>query len=740
MKKLLTLIISAVIVAALAIGIIVVVVNHQNEQEHNLSVTTMYGGTLELTIDNASYSIESDEGQTFSVKKKSKVSIKAVADETHTFLSWELNGKSYGENAELNLSIEKDTELHAKFKTKVATAKVTDGNEIKNVNIDLSKNLLDQLNVAYNSNDWYTYSFKIGETAVTDTTKITAETEITAVRTAIDYKITYKYGENEIATRTYNYSNLTVENPAFPSSEDYAELKYFENFAWDYKIPALSEKPADIVANLTKTAIEYPITFKLQDGYKFADETTELSSTYTYNVEDPTNPVIAETPDLGEIATVAEHYNLAWVFEGVTYTYNKETAVVVNSAVEATKYYITFKHEGEVIAKEVYTIEDATITVPELPIKEHYTVAWGEYTLVEFKNQEVNTVSTPVEYTVTFTLPEGKKFVVSEGTSGNTITRTYTIENTYVTAPTEDQIPEIKHYTKEWKNYDLTKGGNITVTLKEVVYTVTYKFDDSISDYYNLSPIKETYTISSIQELKNGTDEEYRTTLINNLTPRTGYNLVWDGAIIKKDSLADATIIIKEEAIVYTATFKHKGEEFAVKEFTIEDYTSFEPVTAPAYKTGDSHIYKWESFAIDANKLENITINSVKLAAVTLEYDYPVDYKTNNNFGYFGIFVQVDDDGKVVKDGENVIIYTTDKTNANIAIRYTSIIDTINTAICSIADNNVFAVPVKIELFDNAETSQGSFEITNDADLLKGLNDVLNDCVTTGYYIVVDFE
>jgi hypothetical protein len=158
---------------------------------------------------------------------------------------------------------------------------------------------------------------------------------------------------------------------------------------------------------------------------------------------------------------------------------------------------VTFTDEtGNRIAEPLtYTIENTEISLLEVPEKSHYTGVWEPFDLADGGDHVIRPVYTPIEYQVSF-MVDGE--IVH--------TATYNIEKTDIQII---ELPERKHYTASWEEYDLSSGGDkvIHAVYTAIIYHVTFvdgsddgigaEMDYTVEDYGHVSmelPQKEHYT------------------------------------------------------------------------------------------------------------------------------------------------------------------------------------------------------------------------------------------------------
>ena len=165
---------------------------------------------------------------------------------------------------------------------------------------------------------------------------------------------------------------------------------------------------------------EYSVTF-LADG--------QIVDIQYYTME---NPTITEPT-----VPTKDHYNGTWQ----SYTLNG-ISKTVHAVYTPKEYTVTFKADGVTVDTCTYTVENKSITAPDVPNKAHYNGVWEDYTL-NGGNVTVEAIYTAAEYTITFKA------------DGVTVaTKTYTVENKTVTAP---DVPAKEHYTGVWATYLLSQ-------------------------------------------------------------------------------------------------------------------------------------------------------------------------------------------------------------------------------------------------------------------------------------------
>lgn len=258
--------------------------------------------------------------------------------------------------------------------------------------------------------------------------------DVNPVWTAIEYKVTFVADGKTVAEIPYTVETESIEAPAVPVKEGYGGK-------WATYTLDGGNKTVEAIYTLG----EYTVTF-MAGGVEVGKDT------YTITDKTVTEPAVP----------AKEHYeNGRW--ESYTLTTGD---ITVNAVYDAIEYTVTFKADGVQVGEVLtYTVENTTITEPEVPAKEHYeNGAWESYEL-NGGNVTVNATYTAIEYTVTF-LNEASETV---GTA------TYTLENTAISEPA---VPEKTGYTGKWADYALS-GGDVSVRPEYTANTYTITYDEN---------------------------------------------------------------------------------------------------------------------------------------------------------------------------------------------------------------------------------------------------------------------
>ncbi len=297
--------------------------------------------------------------------------------------------------------------------------------------------------------------------------------------TPIRYTATFKVGDDTVFTRYFTVEDETIPNmpevPAKPGysgkwseyeiiadnitiTAEYALNTYTIDFVADGKViasdtftaedmditvPTVPEKAGYrgvweaytlIFENLTVDAVYTPIQYTASfavDG--------KVIATDTFTVED----LVLDVPEVpAKIGYIGEWEKYTIVASDIT----------VNAVYTPIKYTATFMADGKEVGRVQFTIEDKTLSAPEVPTKVGYTGAWESYSL-EAKDITVNAVYTANVYTATF-MADGKEVGKVQ----------FTVEDKSIAEPA---VPAKKGFTGEWEDYTL-EAKDITVN---AIYT-----------------------------------------------------------------------------------------------------------------------------------------------------------------------------------------------------------------------------------------------------------------------------
>ena len=515
-------------------------------------------------------------------------------------------------------------------------------------------------NAQYSFVDWSVNGKSFGSDEVL-VLKIESDTTIKANFEIASYNLTIldSADSNFSETKELTASNNLLD---FLNTTYTAPNGYYYSYTCDGK--AVTENTIiyeDSTITRTKNIINYSIVFK--NG-------SEVVETKTYTVEEQN----VTAPSLPEIEN-QEYYTLSWS----EYSLFSSKEIVVDLVKTAKEYVVTyalpegFTFDGTNATKEVtYTIENVgSTTAPELPAKEHYTLAWeNSVTKDNLSTMTINAVATPIEYVVTYVLPEGSTF---EGTTDSTKQVVYTIETVdSISAPVLNEVTK-PHYELAWE-VEVTKENLATMTINAVETPVKYKayyiiMDDcvekgltfigsdqesSLVEYtiedsaieapqtnvpkhyeltwgnytltYESTPVligsiltakeyvvtyalPEGYTFDGTNATK---DVAYTIETIGSISApelptKAHYTFAWE-KVVTEENLATMTINAVATPIEYTVTFKNGEEVVGTRTYNYE----VREITAPELPTIEGYVCNWETY--DLNSLTDLTVNLVKEA------------------------------------------------------------------------------------------------------------------------------
>lgn len=290
-----------------------------------------------------------------------------------------------------------------------------------------------------------------------------------------EYVVEYSYGETLVApsqkpaNEHYESAVWPVFQPAYTEDQVvkavYSQPKSYELTIVDAKgntiavIPYTVETTVVVLPDNAVTKV-YDVVLPTIDFAKGGAQTVTATTTAkTFSIyangEKVDYTVESNFADLLLPAPVSDraHYTAAW----------KEVDLTVGGDIYLTEkvytptvYTITFVDEnGNTIGTVQYDITSSEIEAPvDVPVKEHYNVAWPTVDPTLGGNRTVKAVYTPKSYTLTF---------VADGVTVGTVT--YNVTMAGVAAP---EVPAKEGYTGAWAAMDLATGGDKTV---EAVYT-----------------------------------------------------------------------------------------------------------------------------------------------------------------------------------------------------------------------------------------------------------------------------
>jgi len=531
--------------------------------------------------------------------------------------------------------------------------------------------------------------------------EFTADQVVNAVYTPNEYTITFKADGQTVDTVTYTYEDQTIDEPDVPEKEGYIgswevyelqfttdqvvnavytliddETEYTATF-WDgdtllfwitytektindYNIQnllpvsargtvnqwSISSLPlANVDIYLIRYIIEYEITFVDLDGNTVA---TVPFNVFTTNFKAP------------EVPTV-KGYNVAWeeftlIDDSIydkTGTYNQ----TVKAVATPITYNATFvDKDNKEIAKVPFTVENAEITAPEVPVLEGYTVKWPDFK-DQILSEEIYEATGSYDFTVKAEY-EAIKYTAKFVADGKVVAEIpFTVETKALEEPT---VPAKAGYNGAWADYKLeAKDITIEAVYTAIEYKVTFKADgkEVAVRYYTVEnkkieepavPAKEGYkgewekytldmgdkVVNAVYTKLDPAEVTYYITFVDcdgnviekipfttstdpssikapaTVPEKAGYNVYWpsftlfDQKRFEETGTYSFTVTAVYEAIQYTATFVADGKVIAEIPFTVET----ESIEAPAIPEKAGYTAVWSSYVLGT---EDITIDAI---------------------------------------------------------------------------------------------------------------------------------
>lgn len=223
---------------------------------------------------------------------------------------------------------------------------------------------------------------------------------------------------------------------------------------------------------------------------------------------------------------------VCWRWNGVKYDF--KTPVTGNLVLSAlwsdTVYNVSFVADGVIVDTRTYTLNDPSVSEPDVPDKNGYAGSWETYKLTG-GDITVNAVYTPIVYPVRFY--DGETLLYET---------TYTVENTDISVP---DIPNKIGTTGRWSEFTLTGGEvNVYVIYEYVKYTVTFIADGIIVGecVYDVNSPEITPPQVPVKDGYSGVWEEYELNYTN-----TTVNAVYTPNPIKTPE----TVFTDEQGLCY---------------------------------------------------------------------------------------------------------------------------------------------------------------------------------------------
>jgi len=354
----------------------------------------------------------------------------------------------------------------------------------ENTSEELFSKRKDEITLTAKNFEHFTFDawFKDGKAFSTET-EITIKVEDDVKYFASFDEITY---ELTVGNKSYTYGSsenlLIALKREFAPSAGYTH-KYFIG---ENEITVDTVITSDTEIRIEKSLITYTIT------YTHNDQEVEVKE---YNVEN----LDANQNYYPELPTATQGYTIAWE------TYNLSAESLSNITVETVEtpitYTATFKHKGEVIGTDTFTVEYNILTYPEIPAEEVETgkeYRWDAFdfeTNFNYEDITIETVYDFINYSLTFNLNDGE--------FSTSVPSTYTIEN-------EIQVP---NPTKEGYTFLGWTGSDLAdYTFDLVIATGSMGNKEYTANWELISAKVKLGTLSNVTKVYYGTDTENITT------------------------------------------------------------------------------------------------------------------------------------------------------------------------------------------------------------------------------------
>jgi hypothetical protein len=402
---------------------------------------------------------------------------------------------------------------------------------------------------------------------------------------------------------------------------------------------------ANVDIYLIRSTIEYEITFVDLDGNTVA---VVPFNVFTTNFKAPAVPTV-------------KGYDVAW--EEFTLIDNSiyDKTGTYNQTVKAVATPITYNatfvdKDNKEIAKVPFTVENANITAPAVPVLEGYTVKWPDFK-DQILSEEIYKATGSYDFTVKAEY-ELTKYTAKFVADGKVIAEIpFTVETKALEEPT---VPAKAGYNGAWADYKLeAKDITVEAVYTAIEYKVTFKADgkevavryytvenkkieepavpakdgykgewekytldmgDKVVNavYTKLDPAEVTYYITFVDCDGNVIEKVPFTTSTDpssikapaTVPEKAGYNVYWpsftlfDQKRFEETGTYSFTVTAVYEAIQYTATFVADGKVIAEIPFTVET----ESIEAPAIPEKAGYTAVWSSYVLGT---EDITIDAI---------------------------------------------------------------------------------------------------------------------------------
>lgn len=272
---------------------------------------------------------------------------------------------------------------------------------------------------------------KSGYNGVWSDFSVGGDITVTAIYYPIEYTVTYIADEQVVSILKYTVENKEIISPAIPERDGYsgkwedAELNgenvtvyalyepitYYIKFVADNKI--IAEIPFDIEnKEIQEPQLPQKEGYTAQwESYEFALKDITVKTIYT-----PITYVVSYLIDGVEISstdfTVEDtEISLPEIEDRPGYSFEWENYIIIADNFEIRgyykpiTYYITFMSGDTIVDIIDYTVENNTITEPEPPEKDGFSVAWEPYELT------IGDITVKAIYTPVATDKETEKFL-----------------------------------------------------------------------------------------------------------------------------------------------------------------------------------------------------------------------------------------------------------------------------------------------------------------------------------------
>ena len=219
--------------------------------------------------------------------------------------------------------------------------------------------------------------YENGAWSAYDLTKLENQTVTVGGYTMATYTITFVNGEEVVETVTFNLETTEIQEPTVP------EIAHYTCYWGEYDLTNYSNQTVELV----REAIEYKVEF-------VNSEDMVIARTVKFTIETIGDVVFPEVPADYQ----RNGYTAVWTLTPADLQLENCTATVTWTI---NTYTISFVNGDDVITVP-FTVETDAIDVPEIPAREHYTGAWGAYDLTKAENQTVELTYKATEYTITF--------------------------------------------------------------------------------------------------------------------------------------------------------------------------------------------------------------------------------------------------------------------------------------------------------------------------------------------------